>query len=122
MEFFNIGGLELLFILIIALVALGPDRIVEVGRKLGGWMRKLSKNVLFREVMQTTDEIRNYPRKILDEANLDVDELGFSKRIKVELYGDPSEDNAEQAKEKSFGLDECSQSEEMQGPERPVGP
>ena len=84
MEFFNIGGLELLLILVIALVALGPDRIVEVGRKLGTWLRKLNKNVLFREVVQTTDEIRNYPRKILDEAKLDPEDLDFSKQIKYE--------------------------------------
>jgi Sec-independent protein translocase protein TatA len=85
MEFFNIGGLELLLILVIALVALGPDRIVKVGHTLGSWLRKLSKNVLFREVVQTTDEIRNYPRKILDEANLNPEELDLSKQISLEL-------------------------------------
>lgn len=86
MEFFNIGGLELLLILVIALVALGPDRIVKVGHTLGSWLRKLSKNVLFREVVQTTDEIRNYPRKIMDEANLDPDVLDFTKRITLDDY------------------------------------
>lgn len=85
MEFFNIGGLELLLILVIALVALGPDRIVKVGHTLGSWLRKLSKNVLFREVVQTTDEIRNYPRKILDEAHLNPEELDLSKQISFEL-------------------------------------
>lgn len=85
MEFFNIGGLELLLILVIALVALGPDRIVKVGHTLGSWLRKLSKNVLFREVVQTTDEIRNYPRKILDEAHLNPEELDLFKQISFEL-------------------------------------
>jgi sec-independent protein translocase protein TatB len=85
MEFFNIGGLELLLILVIALVVLGPDRIVKVGHTLGSWLRKLSKNVLFREVVQTTDEIRNYPRKILDEAHLNPEELDLSKQISFEL-------------------------------------
>ena len=85
MEFFNIGGLELLLILVIALVVLGPDRIVKVGHALGSWLRKLSKNVLFREVVQTTDEIRNYPRKILDEAHLNPEELDLSKQISFEL-------------------------------------
>lgn len=71
--------------MVIALVALGPDRIVKVGHTLGSWLRKLSKNVLFREVVQTTDEIRNYPRKILDEAHLNPEELDLSKQISFEL-------------------------------------
>lgn len=81
MDFFNIGGLELLLILLIALIALGPNRIVKVGHSLGELLRKLSKNVIFREVVQTTDEIRNYPRKILDEAKLDMADLDMSKKI-----------------------------------------
>jgi sec-independent protein translocase protein TatA len=84
MEFFNIGGLELLLILLIALLALGPKRIVEVGHKLGNAMRKLSKNLLFQEIVQTTDEIRNYPRKIMDEAKLDMSDLDMTLKIRDE--------------------------------------
>lgn len=84
MEFFNIGGLELLLILLIALLALGPKRIVEVGHKLGNAMRKLSKNILFQEIVQTTDEIRNYPRKIMDEAKLDMSDLDMTLKIRDE--------------------------------------
>jgi|GEM_PF-570515 len=93
MEFLNIGGLELLFILVVALVALGPERIVKVGHALGQFLRKLSKNVLFREVVQTTDEIRNYPRKILDEAKLDLVDLDLHKKIQQEMgHFDQEED------------------------------
>jgi sec-independent protein translocase protein TatB len=84
MEFFNIGGLELLLILLIALLALGPKRIVEVGHKLGNAIRKLSKNILFQEIVQTTDEIRNYPRKIMDEAKLDMSDLDMTLKIRDE--------------------------------------
>ncbi len=84
MEFFNIGGLELLLILLIALLALGPKRIVEMGHKLGNAMRKLSKNLLFQEIVQTTDEIRNYPRKIMDEAKLDMSDLDMTLKIRDE--------------------------------------
>lgn len=84
MEFINIGGLELLLILLIALLALGPKRIVEMGHKLGNAMRKLSKNLLFQEIVQTTDEIRNYPRKIMDEAKLDMLDLDMTLKIRDE--------------------------------------
>jgi Sec-independent protein translocase protein TatA len=71
MEFLNIGGLELFAILVIAFIVLGPDRITKFGKDLGIWVRKLNKNETFRDVVQTTDEIRNYPRKIFQDAMLE---------------------------------------------------
>ena len=41
MELFGIGPLELLFILIIALIVLGPKDMVKAGRTLGRFMRQL---------------------------------------------------------------------------------
>ena len=71
MEFLNLGWSEILLILTLAFILLGPDRIKKFGGELGAFLRKLSKDGLFREVVQTTDELRNYPRKILNEAMLD---------------------------------------------------
>ncbi len=71
MEFLNLGWSEILLIFLLAFIVLGPDRIRKFGGELGSFLRKLSKDGLFREVVQTTDEIRNYPRKILNEAMLD---------------------------------------------------
>lgn len=71
MEFLNLGWSEILLIFTLAFILLGPDRIKKFGGELGAFLRKLSKDGLFREVVQTTDEIRNYPRKILNEAMLD---------------------------------------------------
>ena len=71
MEFLNLGWSEILLILTLAFIVLGPDRIKKFGGELGTFLRKMSKDGLFREVVQTTDELRNYPRKILNEAMLD---------------------------------------------------
>ena len=71
MEFLNLGWSEILLIFTLAFIVLGPDRIKKFGGELGAFLRKLSKDGLFREVVQTTDELRNYPRKILNEAMLD---------------------------------------------------
>ena len=71
MEFFNLGWSEILLIFLLAFIILGPGKIKEFGGELGTFLRKLGKDGLFREVVQTTDEIRNYPRKILNEAMLD---------------------------------------------------
>ncbi len=71
MEFLNIGGLELVLILVVAFIVLGPKQITKFGKDFGVWVRKLNKNETFRDVIQTTDEIRNYPRKILQDAMLE---------------------------------------------------
>lgn len=71
MELLNLGWSEILLVFLLAFIVLGPDRIKQFGGQLGTFLRKLSKDGLFREVVQTTDELRNYPRKILNEAMLD---------------------------------------------------
>ncbi len=71
MEFFNLGWSEILLILLVAFVILGPGKISQTARDLGAWLRKLNKSEAFRDVMHTTNEIRNFPRKIMDEAKLD---------------------------------------------------
>ena len=71
MEFLNLGWSEILLIFTLAFIVLGRDRIKKFGGDFGVFLRKLSKDGLFREVVQTTDELRNYPRKILNEAMLD---------------------------------------------------
>jgi len=72
MEFLNLGWLEIALILILAFIILGPGKMVKTGRDLGSWIRKISRDQLFRDVIQTTDEIRRYPRKIFDESLLDL--------------------------------------------------
>lgn len=72
MEFLNLGWMEIILILILAFIFLGPDKMVSTGKQLGSWLRKLSRDKLFREVVETTDEIRRYPRKIFDETGLDL--------------------------------------------------
>lgn len=43
MDFFGIGPGEILVILLIAVIVLGPGRMVEVGRTLGRFMQTLKK-------------------------------------------------------------------------------
>lgn len=43
MDFLGIGGWEILAILVIALIIMGPGRITEVGRTLGKTVRILKK-------------------------------------------------------------------------------
>jgi sec-independent protein translocase protein TatA len=43
MDFFGIGGGELIVILIVALLVWGPNRVVEIGRTLGKTVNSFKK-------------------------------------------------------------------------------
>ena len=98
MEFLNLGWTEVALILILAFIVLGPGKLVKTGRDLGNWIRKISRDQLFRDVIQTTDEIRRYPRKIFDESLLDLPphvEQQKQEASESELMSDASSDHPE---------------------------
>jgi len=43
MNFLGIGGWEILLILVVALILLGPQKLPETARKMGKYMRALKK-------------------------------------------------------------------------------
>jgi sec-independent protein translocase protein TatA len=49
---FNIGPMELVIVLVLALIVLGPKRLPEVGRSLGSGMREFKNSISGK----TTDE------------------------------------------------------------------
>ena len=56
MDFFGIGTGEVLLILIVTLIVIGPGRVVEVGHTLGKVMRTLKK-ASFDLTSQVTKEL-----------------------------------------------------------------
>lgn len=71
MQVFNVGILELLFILIIAFIVLGPAKTVKTMGDVGRWIKNLSKSPIWQDLMATSQEIRDLPNKIMDEAELE---------------------------------------------------
>jgi sec-independent protein translocase protein TatB len=55
-DFFGIGPLELMLILVLALVVFGPGKLPEIGAKLGGSLREMRKAT--REFSREIDETR----------------------------------------------------------------
>ncbi len=43
MNFFGIGFLELFFILVVAMLVLGPNKMVDVARTMGKYLRELQR-------------------------------------------------------------------------------
>jgi len=87
MQFFGIGPLELLLILVIMILVLGPKGMIQAARESGKFIRKLVSSPIWREIVGTSHEIRDLPKKIIKEAGIEaeIDELrrstqgGFNK-------------------------------------------
>lgn len=71
MEILGIGPLELFFILIIALIVLGPNDMVKAGRTLGRFMRSIVTSPTWQMIQQTSREIRYLPNKLMREAGME---------------------------------------------------
>lgn len=71
MEILNVGLGEALFILILALILLGPEGMANAGLKIGRFVRALIKSPFWRMFMDTTRDIREMPRRLVREAGLE---------------------------------------------------
>lgn len=73
MDILGIGPLELIFILIIALIVLGPTDMVKAGRTLGKFLRQVVTSPTWRAVTRTSSELRTLPNKLIRDAGLEED-------------------------------------------------
>lgn len=71
MDILGIGPLELVFILIIALIVLGPKDMVKAGKTIGRALRAIVTSDTWRIVQQATREVRTLPNRLIREAGID---------------------------------------------------
>ena len=79
MDIFGIGPTELIFILLIALILLGPKDMEKTGRTIGRFLRDLTRSDSWRAFRDTSREIRNLPNRLMREANLEDLEKDIGK-------------------------------------------
>ncbi|MCD4753829.1 MAG: twin-arginine translocase TatA/TatE family subunit [Anaerolineaceae bacterium] len=70
MKFFNFGGLEIIFILVIMIIFLGPDQVAKLAKNLGSLIRKITQSEFWGSIWRTSREIRDLPRTLADETGL----------------------------------------------------
>lgn len=71
MDFFGIGPLELFFVVLIALIVLGPRDMVKAGRTLGRILRNIVQSDTWRAVLAISRDMRSLPTRLMREANLE---------------------------------------------------
>ena len=87
MDILGIGPLEFVFILLIALIVLGPNDMVKAGRTIGRLLRKLVTSPGWQMVQQTSKDIRYLPNKLMREAGLEElkDKMPTSQQITKDI-------------------------------------
>lgn len=79
MNIFGIGPLEIIFVLIIGILFLGPKGMIEAGHKLGKFMRSIIRSSWWQNVRRGVNEIQHLPQRLMREAELE--ELNEIKKL-----------------------------------------
>lgn len=85
MDFLGVGPLELLFVLIIALIVLGPRDIARFARRAGRLLNRLYNSEVWGTIHKASQEFRDLPNRLAREAALD--ELDESIRRSTDVSG-----------------------------------
>ena len=79
MNIFGIGPLEIIFVLIIGILVLGPEGMIEAGSKIGKLLRSVIKSSWWQNIRRGVSEIQHLPQRLIREAELD--ELNELKKL-----------------------------------------
>ncbi len=95
MDILGIGIPELVFILLIALIVLGPKDMEKAGKTVGSWLNRVVKSNEWKSITKASRKLKTLPNDLMREANLDElkNELGDftqyrNNKIKVTLPKD----------------------------------
>jgi sec-independent protein translocase protein TatB len=89
MEILGIGPSELIFIIIIAIIVLGPKDMQKAGKTIGRWLNNLVRSEGWKVFQQTSREIRTLPTKLMREANMEIAEMEKEIRKVTDLAAHP---------------------------------
>jgi Sec-independent protein translocase protein TatA len=71
MEILGVGVPEIAFIILIALILLGPKDMVAAGRTIGRFLRKFLTSPTWQAMRRTGEELQQLPTKLVREAGLE---------------------------------------------------
>jgi len=87
MDFLGIGIPEVILILIIMLVVLGPKDMVKTGRQIGRLIRKVITSPAWTSMMTASREIREFPTRLVRDAGIeeDIEEIRKQTQVNVRI-------------------------------------
>ena len=71
MDILGIGPMELFFVIVIALIIMGPKDIQKTGKTLGKWLNNFVRSDSWKIVKQTSNKIKYLPNELMREAGID---------------------------------------------------
>ncbi|MGC8856601.1 MAG: Sec-independent protein translocase subunit TatA/TatB [Anaerolineae bacterium] len=74
---------EFIFILVFALIILGPKDMEKAGKTIGKWMRDLVTSDAWKVFQQTSREIRALPNRLMREANEELNKIQGDIRANI---------------------------------------
>jgi len=75
MELFGIGPSELIFVILIAILVMGPDQMQNAGRTVAKWMRSIMMSDALTAIRQVSRETRKQWTLFIREANEDLQKI-----------------------------------------------
>ena len=94
MDIFGIGASELVFIILIAIIVLGPKDMQKAGRTIGRFLNQLMRSEGWKVFQRTSNELRNLPRNLMREANMEMMEAEKDLRRVIDPRSAPSESSS----------------------------
>ena len=76
MEILGIGASELVFIVIVALIVLGPKDMQKAGKTIGKFLRDMVTSDGWKMFQKTSNELRTLPNRLMREANDELNQIG----------------------------------------------
>jgi sec-independent protein translocase protein TatB len=89
MDIFGIGASELVFIILIAIIVLGPKDMQKAGRTIGRFLNQLMRSESWKVFQRTSNELRNLPRNLMREANMEIMEAEKDLRRVIDPRANP---------------------------------
>jgi Sec-independent protein translocase protein TatA len=76
MEILGVGPSEFIFIVIIALIILGPKDMQKAGKTIGKWLRSVVTSDGWKMFQQTSRELKTLPNRLMRDANEELGDIG----------------------------------------------
>lgn len=127
MEILGIGMSELVFVVIIALIVLGPKDMQKAGKTIGKWMRDIVTSDGWKAFQKTSNELRKLPAQMMRDANEDLDKFkkdinNINADVNKAMQNNPSRSISTDAAPASKPSSNLTPSEEQENTIQPPSP